>query len=381
MSHSQQLNITKKFRKNNFGQAAIFENEDLKATKHQSLRNLLPTLLIIILSPLLLAACSRFDSHDKAALEWKEVTFERLQGNLSRPLSERIQEIPPVLLKAIKDADQSLGMANAPRYAARTPTAKDATLVSSYIHLLPKPYQAVFSKKLLGMYFIDNFSGAGMTDWIVDKNNNKYYYMVLNSALLKASMDDWLTYRGDSYFDKPGKAPRIRVRTNTDFKAIMYALLHEGAHVIDYELGVTPYSNPLEKKLRGHAGKTFGFTDGVWLQRTHPVAGYDFKHRGKLNPYGAIAKKGLISRSELSLMFSQLTKSPFVSFYGGTSWNEDFADSMAYQILEQKLGGTVKVDLLNKRNKVIGEYEPVKVHRGDNREGIIHAIYEIDGNQ
>lgn len=334
----------------------------------------IPTFLIIMVLPLLLLACNHQNSRDKSALEWKEGIFQRLQSNLSKPVGARIQEMPPDLFRDIKNYDQSIGMLHASKYVARKPSVEDVALVSSYIHLLPKPYQDAISKKLLAVYFIDNFSSAAMTDWVVDRNRNKYYYMVFNSSLLKSSIDDWLTYRENSYFDNPRGAPRIQVRTSTDFKAIMYGLLHEGAHVIDYELGVTPYFDPLEKKLKGDHQGTYGFVDGVWQQRTQPVAQYDFNHRDELNTYGAITKKGLISRSELPMMFSRLTKSPFVSFYGGLSWNEDFADYMAYQILEQKLGGSIIIDLLDGKGKAIGQYEPIKMHRGGRRNEIVKKI-------
>lgn len=322
----------------------------------------------------LLTACVSRDSRYEEAFAWKLRLFQRLQDNLSKPVTERVQKMPAELLKATQDHEKSIGITSAVRYAARTPTAADLALFQSYLELLPRAHQAVFAKKLLAVYLIDGFSGAGLANWVVDQEGRTYYYIILNSSLFRVSLDDWLSYKNDSQFDKSEASPTIRVRTQTDYKALIYGLLHEGAHLIDIEFGATPFFDQHHRRLGGRFQKVSEFTDRVWLNWLQPAPQCDFAHRLELNPYGSFPKKGSIPRAELAEMFSQLIKTPFVSFYSGTSWNEDLADYVSFHHIEKKLGGTITMELLDSGN-VIDHFAPIK-NPWLNREKYIQAFYD-----
>lgn len=324
---------------------------------------------------LLLSACSPYSSRDRNLLDAKQVLFEQLKGNLLVTVSERISKPSAYLLQGIKNYDRSIGMEKADQYVAYLPTEKEMATIKAYIDLLPRSYQSLFERKLVAVFFVDNFSGAGMTEWLVDRDNNTYYFMVLNSSLFKTSLDDWLTRKENSFFDHYSKSPRLEVHTATIYSAIMYALLHEGAHLVDFESGVTPYVDILHGQLKGRKNETSTFSNGVWQQQMQPSVLFDFKHRKELNPYGEYAKRGLIPKSEMKAMFAQLIQTPFVGFYSGMSWNEDFADFMTYQILEKKLGGVVKVDFLE-QDKVTESYRPVRAVLSGQREYAVRSLYD-----
>lgn len=339
------------------------------------LRRVVSSLMCFALLAVLLSACSPTNPGNDASLAWKRGLFQQLQGNLSQPLAARVQKMPGELLKATQDDDRSLGISNAERYSARTATAEELTLINSYIELLPRAQQTLFASKLLAIYIVDGFSGAGMSDWVVDREGHIYYYLILNSALFTASLDDWLSYKEDSPFDKSATSPTLRVRTHTAYRALMYGLLHEGAHIVDYERGITPYLDQLHRQLSGRTRETSEFTNEVWKKWTVPAARYDFKHRSELNTYGIYTRKALIPRSELSGMFAQLKNTPFVSFYSGTSWNEDLADFMTYHHIETKLGGAVTVEVLQ-AGKVVDRYAPTKTPVAKGREKFVQSFYE-----
>lgn len=335
----------------------------------------LSSLLCIGLLALLLSACSPSGARHDAVLAWKRGLFQQLQGNLAQPLAARVQKMPGELLKATQDEDRALGINNTVNYSARTSTAEELALVNAYIALLPRAQQRVFAEKLLALYIVDGFSGAGMSDWVVDRDGRIYYYVILNSALFSTSLDDWLSHKEDSPFDQSAAEPTLRVRTQTAYKALMYGLLHEGAHIVDYERGITPYLDPLHRQLSGRTGETSAFTSEVWEKWTRPAARYDFKHRSELNTYGIFTRKALIPRSELAGIFAQLKNSPFVSFYSATSWNEDFADYLTYHHIETKLGGTVAVELLQ-AGQVIDRYAPTKTPVAKGREKFVQSLYD-----
>jgi hypothetical protein len=330
---------------------------------------------VFICLAVLLAACDPNDSQYERTLLGKMRLFERLQSNLSEPVATRLQQMPDDLLKATRNNEKSIGIVNAILYTTRKPTVNELELFKSYLGLLPPKLQAVFSEKLLAVYLVDDFSSAGLANWVADRDGQIYYYIILNSSLFTVSMDDWLTYKNDSLFDKSKLSPTIRVQTGTNYKALMYGLLHEGTHIADIELGITPYFDPHHRRLTGRNQEISPFTNKVWRQWLQPVPQYDFTHRNDLNPYTAFPKKGSISRSELPEMFLQLTKAPFVSFYSGQSWIEDLAEYVAFNHIEKKLGGKMSVELLYS-GKVFDSYSPIKAAQVKQREKYIQGFYD-----
>jgi hypothetical protein len=279
---------------------------------------------------------------EDSALEGKLKLFERFEDNLAMPLAERIQTMPDDFLKLLIDFDKSIGIKNTD-YKARPLTAGEKDLFMSYVSLLPGKYRTTFENKLLAVYFVDNFAGAGLTDWFVDKQGAFYYNMILNSALLKETLDGWLTYRENSFFT--GGSPfSIKVRTGTDYKALLYGLLHEGAHIVDIEYHVTPFIDELHKEVLKQENEVSDFTRGIWEGQKKPVVPYDFNNRDRLNVYG-IFDRELIPGGEMDVMFRQLNSTPFVSFYAGTAWYEDFADFITYHHIERNLGGSIRMEL------------------------------------
>lgn len=339
-----------------------------------SYRILLLSVCIGLLTPLL-TACSTGSSPNKVAIEARKELFQKLKANLSLPLVDRVQQMPDELMDATQAFDKSIGIVNSGRYKAHAVTDDELKLIMSYIALLPPAHQVVFAKKLLAIYLIDNFPGGGLTDWVVDDEGHVYYYMVLNSALLSTSLDDWLSFKDNSIFDDSTTSLSIQVQTQTHYKAILYGLLHEGAHVVDYEQGITPYVDTLHKQLKNPNRESTAFTSGVWFNQKTPKAEYDFDHRNKLNFYRIFPSKGLIPRAEMPALFAQLKKTPFVSFYSGSSWNEHLADYVTYYHIEKKLGGSITMNLLN-HGSVVDSYAPLKTPNAQRLEKTIAIFYK-----
>ena len=321
------------------------------------------------------SACNRHKTTFEYSIEAMGLLFQQLKPNLSQPIIARVQKMPNALLKSTMEFDLSIGIENAKNYVSHQPSVAERALFQNYIEKLPKAHQDIFKKKLLAVYLVDGFSGAGLTDWVVDQESKTYYYLVLNTALFSTSIDEWLSFKEDSAFDKSRNFPVVKVRTNTVFKALMYGLLHEGPHMVDYEMGVTPYLDAQHRKLTGRTQENSRFTDGVWLTGTEPVAANNFKHRAELNIYAIFSSKQLIPRAELNMMFLQLKETPFVSFYSGSSWNEDLADYVTYYHLERILGGAVTLQLQDS-NGLLSQYAPVKTKAFKLRESAIQLFYD-----
>lgn len=302
------------------------------------------------------SVCRANENPQDPALQEKHKLFQRFQPNLAQSLPERAQAIPDDFLESIIAFDKSIGIRNTD-YKAHPLSSEEAAMFAEYVTLLPARHQATFSNKLLAVYFVDNFAGAGLTDWLVDENSEFHYYMILNSALLTESLDDWLSYRENSFF-AAGSPFSIKVHTGTSYKALLYGLLHEGGHIVDIEYHVTPYIDPLHKKVLKQEGEVSDFTRGVWEQQKAPVTKYTFSNRDKLNVYG-IFDRERIPAGEMEAMFLQLRETPFVSFYAGTAWYEDFADFITYHHIDRNLDGSIKVELYNE-DKLIEKFKPTR---------------------
>jgi hypothetical protein len=309
---------------------------------------------------------------EDSALEGKLEFFERFEANLALPLIERVQTMPDDFLKLLIEFDKSIGIKNTD-YKARPLTAEEKKLFISYVSVLPGRYRTTFENKLLAVYFVDHFAGAGLTDWFVDKQGAFYYYMILNSALLKESLDGWLTYRENSFFTA-GSPFSIKVRTGTDYRALLYGLLHEGGHIVDFEYHVTPFIDELHKEVLKQESEVSDFTRGVWEGQKKPVAGYAFNNQDRLNVYG-IFERELIPDGEMEVMFRQLSRTPFVSFYAGTAWYEDFADLITYHHVDRNLGGSIRVELYN-GGKLVKRYSPTRRNAGGDRKKIMKNFLE-----
>ena len=337
-------------------------------------RMLLLSVCIGLLTPLL-TACSTSSSQSKAAIEHRQELFQKLKPNLSKPLVGRVQRMPDELLAATQAFDKSIGIVNFEGYKARAATDDELALIKSYIALLPPAHQAVFAEKLLAIYLIDNFSGAGLTDWVVDDEGRVYYYIAFNSALLSTPLDDWLSYKEDSPFDDSATSPTIRVQTHTHYKALLHGLLHEGAHVVDYERGITPYVDTLHKQFKHLNRESSAFTTNVWVNKNTPKTEFDFSHRGKYNLYRIFSNMALIPRAEMPALFAQLKKTPFVGFYSGSTWNEHLADYLAYYHIEKKLDGSITLNFLS-QGSVVDSYDPLKALSAQRLEKAIEIFYQ-----
>ena len=336
-------------------------------------RVLLLSTCIGLLTPLL-TACSSGSASNQAAIEARKAQFQKLKPNLSLPLINRVQRMPVDLIEANQTFDKSIGISSEP-YQPRAATGDELALIKSYIALLPPVLQTVLADKLLGFYLVDNFPGGALTDWVVDGEGRVYYYMVFNSAQLTSSVDDWLSLKDNSPFDDSNTTLSIKVQTQTPYKALLYGLLHEGAHVLDYEQGLTPYVDTLHKYLKNLKLESTAFTAGVWINQKTPKAEYDFAHRSKMNFYRIFPNLKLIPRAEMPKLFAQLKQTPFVSFYSGSSWNEHLADYVAYYHIEKKLGGSITLQLLN-QGKVIDSYAPLKTPNAQRLDKTMAPFYQ-----
>ena len=270
--------------------------------------------------------------------------------DFTSPLENRVYEAPKALIDYLDRMDGT------DKYKPYALTAEETALFKDYLAKLPSAYRALMKDKLIGFYFIDNFTGAGLTDFVLSDDGSPYCIMALNSEILHTSIQDWISMRDSSAFeDKSGI--RITNDMGNTYKELIHTLLHESAHVYDTFRNLTPYTEP-HMKLLGLAAAMdeTPFTTGVWKTLNLPIQTYDFKNRNNIHFYG-FGK--MIDGKTAEALYQSIARTPFVSLYGSTSWAEDYAETVAWYYLHDTLGIDYKPTVFSGATE-IASYEPLQ---------------------
>jgi len=263
------------------------------------------------------------DAERAAVHQYSRYTFDPASSLVSR-----ITDAPDFVLSYLREMDSRED------YHSYKPDRRELRRIRQSLAALPPLTASVLRERLLGMYFIRNFMGGGLTDWVVDSSGGMYVFMVFNPESLRKSISSWLTYRENSCFKDDGSDTIITVSGGKRYSGFTYVLLHESTHAVDYVTHVTPY---VEEGLRktGHPRST-PFIDGIWKELRKPLERYDFPLRSSLTFYGL--KDPAIPLSRAPELYRGLEQTPFASLYGSMSWAEDIAEFVFFHHLTRKLG-------------------------------------------
>jgi hypothetical protein len=250
-------------------------------------------------------------------------------------LESRIGPCPDFLLGALKNMD---GRDDYKPYALQ-PAEK--RLVLDIVASLPAAMRKAFQEKLLGIFFVENFTGNGMSNWVLDERRKVHAWIVINPASFEKSLSETLTGREASVFQ--GDAG-VKVDCGTRYPGVLYTLLHEGLHAYDYVQGVTPYvERMVVQATRGDKGE--GVSWDVWQGIQQPKPEADFAYRDKLHFYG-LGGGAVIPAADAGKVYAAFKNTPFASLYGSLSWAEDAAELFVFhhitRVLEQPYAVRIK---------------------------------------
>lgn len=140
------------------------------------------------------------------------------------------------------------------------------------------------------------------------------------------------------------------------YTGLLYILLHETTHIVDYQKKITPYIDQDMKEYFNIRNEETAFTKNTWsgIIKTYR----NFRFRNKVTFYG-FNNGPLIDISDAVAVYRERASSPFVTLYAGLSWSEDLAELVTFyhytHIMKQKFVLEVKKD-----GKTIYSEEPVK---------------------
>lgn len=289
----------------------------------------------------------------KTRSEIKGLNFETYRKTFDpvSPLISRIGNRSEVVLDFLKEFD------NREDYKLYSLSSDEKKMVKKDLDLLPKGIKKALRKKLIGIYFIDNFLGNGFTEYIADfKNNEVYVIFVFNSSLFKKNISKMLSDKENSIFIDNDVHIKVEVDCGNEMNGFMFILLHESVHAYDYVKRLTSYTEKSIETLFGK--KESDFSKNIWVNYNKPVVSYDYPLRKEITFYG-MNDGPKINVTEAKKLYVSLQKTPFVSVYSSLSWAEDLADLVAFYHLTQNTGLSYKIRVINNK-KVILEYEPMK---------------------
>ncbi len=263
-------------------------------------------------------------------------------------LGELVVPCPPLVLEAWKKWDKRSD------YRVYLPTEKEKGLIEADLLKLPPLIRRVLKKKLLGIFFITNIIGSGITDWVLDSRGNIYCYMIFNPIVLKKNASELITWKEQTCYRDNSGDETVEISVGGRERGFFYIALHESTHVVDYVKQITPYTEEDVKKFYTRVPESTFFTRGTWCSLKKTCRTFSF--RKKIRFYG-LGGPPVAERREAPKLYSALMDSPFFSLYGSINWAEDLAEFLTFYHLTQKMGLTYHISV-KKGGKEVYRCEP-----------------------
>lgn len=168
---------------------------------------------------------------------------------------------------------------------------------------------------------------------------------VLDEGLSLTQLASWkeqLSFGGvvDSYTLTP-ELPMIETATSKKVSDLLYFILaHEFGHMFDFANELNKFKNCSEPSSQDE-WPVCEIEPGSWSSiswentlKPHPAS--DFVHRQALCFYWC--NNSTLDSSTIFSVYQGMAQSDFISLYAATNINDDFADSIAYFLMDQELG-------------------------------------------
>jgi len=289
--------------------------------------------------------------------------------NAESSLESRIQETPDFILDYLNNMD------NVDYYKSYSPTQEEIEIIIAYWDLLPPLNKELMKEKLIGIYFISNFIGSGMADYVVDDERNIYTILFINPDTLKVGMNEWMDYRENTCFINESDRMRIEVECGDDYLGLLYLLLHESTHIVDYITSITPYTEWTSSQIREEKINMDNiFIKGIWTDYRIQTKAYKKDFMGNVTFYG-LSEGSKLKISDAEEIYNDLLETPFVSLYASQSWAEDLAELETWYHYTEILGQPYEI-VLYENNEIKKRYKPMENELVQERLSILEQLYK-----
>ena len=291
--------------------------------------------------------------------------FENYHFKTETPLVSRIAAPPDFVLTYLKKLD------NKTDYTPYLPTNDEIRIAGKSLQNLPYLNNSILKNRLIGIYFIDNFMGNGLCDWVLDRQGTVYFFIVINSRVFKKNITELLTEKERTCYKNDTPDIEIKIDCGKQFNGFQYIILHESTHAVDYVLNVTPYVDENFRKAKRISADETEFTKGIWTKSGDINGEYKFNH--KVSFYGLSPQKLNVSDSQN--IYMDLSRSPFITLYSTLAWPEDLAEMVTFYHLTHKLNQPFHILVYNKGKKIIS-LDPLEFTEVRKRLPFLRRFYE-----
>ena len=284
--------------------------------------------------------------------------IENYNGNVNLSIEKKLLNTPSKIIDFLNDLD------NIDFYSSYELDNSEKQLFISYFEFLPNKFKKIIEAKVIGIYFINNFKGGGMTESVFDNNGNMYMVLFFNPEILKQNITQWIYFRDISAFNFYDRGLAIEININENYYGLIHTLFHEASHIYDFYNYVTPYTEPF---LQNEKTKfPTEFVKNIWKNYNEPIEKYNFINREKIYSYDLGER---IDGNFAIGIYESLKNTPFTSIYGSKTWAEDFAESFTWYYLKKFYGIKYITTLLDNEEPLL-TYDP-------NENELVKARYKI----
>lgn len=314
------------------------------------MRGLCRKILGIFLITIIFNSC---DSDRDFAQQIDNMSMRHLDNynfNKENSFSQRINVSGDMVLKYMREMDSH------PNYTLYNPTESEKSMLEEYLCLLPPYIYDLCKKRLVGIYFLNDFYGSGLTDFIYGENGEIYTILALNPLVFEKNISQLFTYKDNSCFKNENRDIRLEIEISNSYKGLLYILFHETAHIVDYVERETPYVHMTMKRLGFVKDNNALFTDQYWSAYRIPIETLELKYNDSLRFY-AEEDERLISNRNMISVYRELEGSPFCSLYSTSNWAEDYAEYISLYYMTQVLKLKYNIKIFE-NEKLIYKYAP-----------------------
>ncbi len=253
-------------------------------------------------------------------------------SRMARPLTQRIDAAPPALLEYVRLDNLSAGLTSVPRAATLAPDfMRD---VRRAFDEIPKPVKRLVSRRLAGIYLVEDLGSTGYTDAIFAADGKPVAgFIVLDAAVLRQrSANAWATWKENTPFNpEPDSTLSARIATasqDSRKNAIQYILLHELGHIASIGAGIHPHWGIAPDAVQQTERLAYFNLSWTIARRENRFVSL-FEAAFETRPRVVYYADAMLRGSQMQAVYSQLAATNFATLYAATSPGDDFAEAFA----------------------------------------------------
>jgi hypothetical protein len=315
--------------------------------------------LLIIFSFTFLQSIAQTRNGSTSASTLHEVQ-QRYNLDPNSSFLSRVSTTPDDILKMFRDAGMSP--------TDHSLTHEEIKIIATAFSRLPPLHQQVLKQHLKSISFLDNMPNTALTSPVTKEDGINLYHITFRSGILHQTISEWVTEKERTCFAGGDSSISVSVQAGM-LSALTYVMLHEGTHVLDGSLRLVAIDT-IAGFLRPNSF-TQNFSQGIWKDIT--THAWTFADSIVVKSRFRQGGRQFLS-TEATRVYSELSKTPFVSLYSTSSWHEDLAELLTVYHLTTLLKQPFTITITQNGTGIF-RYEPMRSGFIKKRTRLLNRFY------